>query len=100
MKFDPQNPPTYDQVASLLAPITETFSYKDFRSLLHDRERLKAWLLKEMPKQPEESDEFADQEQKIMELMNDLNPEDRAQLRAMFEELWGKTGKGMIPGVD
>jgi len=90
-----RNPPDYDQVMHLLGSIMETYSFRDFAPILHDPERLKDWLLKGNERAEECSP--ADSEQKAMEFMNELSPEERALLRTAFLELWGKEGKAMLP---
>ena len=88
----------------------ESYSWADFKSILQNPERLKAWLVEKL--KPEAEEEFldpedpvvgeratlsAESEQMALEFLGELKPEDRTRLETAVRDLWGKAGSAMLP---
>jgi len=94
----------------LLGGVMESYSWADFKPILQNKERLKAWLAEKL--KPEAEEEYldpedpivgeratlsAEAEQQALEFLGELNPEDRTRLETAVRELWGKAGSAMMP---
>lgn len=95
---------------SLLATITGTYSWATFSEILNNPERLEAWLKEKLgtpepewyldPEDPaavELSELSADQESEAMEFLGELNPAEKAALKAAMVKLWGQAGAASLP---
>ena len=112
---DPQrnaNPavPSNDALMTLLASVTETYSWPDFKPILYSPERLAAWLREKLaepepdqyldPEDPaatELSGMSAEAEQAAMEFLRELTDEETEKLETALRAVWGREGAALMP---
>ncbi len=91
-----KNRPDHDSTMQLLSGVMEVYSWKEFKPILNDSERLKAWILERI--NPADSVTISvEEETAALESLRELNQEERAKLEAAFRELWGKAGTATLP---
>jgi hypothetical protein len=86
--------PTHDETMRLLSGVTATYSWTQFKPILHDPERLKAWIKQTIA--PAEG-LGPDEEQEAFNLWTELTPEEREMFKTAFLALWGKEGAQTLP---
>ncbi|HEY3898241.1 MAG TPA: metallophosphoesterase [Chthoniobacter sp.] len=105
-----QEPPSQDALNRAMGSIMERYSWGAFQVILTDPERLRAWLVENVPQEQaepwadpedpavgEQGVVNADTEQKALELWGELNKEEREKIMAAVRELWGKGGVALLP---
>ena len=112
---DPQrnpNPavPSNDALMMLLASVTETYSWPDFKPILYSPERLAAWLREKLaepepdryldPEDPaatELSEMSAEAEMAALEFLRELTDEEVEKLETALRAVWGRAGAALMP---
>jgi hypothetical protein len=106
----PTPPPSYDQTMALLGSIMEMYSWKDFKVILYDPERLKAWLVENLSQpepdrylDPEDpaavglSELTAEAEHQALMFWQELSPAEHEMMKVAFLAVWGLEGAATLP---
>lgn len=87
--------PNQGATMQLLGRVMEAYSWKEFKPILYDPERLKTWILEKIA--DGEVTIEVDEETKALELLKELTKEEREMIRTALRDLWGKAGASSLP---
>ena len=82
---------------NLLASIMEDYQWTQFKGILYNPAKFKAWLQENLQPEEEETTLSAESEQKALEFWGELDREERKMFREAVRKLWGKEAAANLP---